>query len=315
MHLNLLIENRDSAQPLAAYVCLSDLTAFKFNNEKLGLRHPASVYTQSLLRLVERLNGAIDAFLALNAPYDASDVDRLNKSLVRTLEDLVYSAAEHFEDCQNIAKIVVGGLPEKARDRALRDFVATIRDAREFSARQANAIKHSQGRVRLLEFNDPIRRIIGFFIEGVDADGSVGPSMAVHGNTHTAFSVGRSLRYLVASFVYLSQAIASFVRLNLKLTSPERHAGLGVLLDIFDRIADLDNSVFPDEGDTTCPAFRRTSSARSIRFPSSSTAWKRPAATARLHLVTNMDSRVPSFRLPYMGKSWGLPKGRSSKRR
>ena len=313
MRLNLVVPNERADARLAASVSLAGLEDRTFGNAALGLRHPSSVYGRSLQNVEDKLTKLLDA-IGRSSSSDGADEAIWSEPVAGTLQALLYASTEHFEDCQNVVKIIVGAFDQNLKNEALRRYIATVREARDFSARQTNAIKHQQGRIRFIEFEDPLRRINGYYIEGIDADGSVGPSSDVHGNSHTAFSIGRSIRYIAASFIFASQALAAFVSTHLHLPSPQQSAGLGPFVESFDRIAAYDRGVFPDEGAITCPAFVRSATSRAVMFPGESIKWRRPTATARIHLSCTHDALAPTHRMPYMGERWLEPKGRRTTR-
>lgn len=299
MNLSVSIPIACANLPLPAAVYLADFKSTEFKNAALGLRHPVGMYNVSIDAAVSALNEAIDAALEYRSAVQESEHEReCAKKLERSIDHLLDATTEHFDDMKSIVRVMFDERGEKAWKRALAEFDALLRQARDFPARQANEIKHKQARIRLIRADAPGVAVVGYFIDGVDANGAVGPSPYVH-TGNTAFSLGRVFRTLACGIYFLSRALLTV--LEGKPPSPKKLAGtgLGGLSPVFDRLLSMDECVFWDEP-KSCPAIMKRGAAIVIetRAPD---GWMVPPEGTRINFLIPGDGASRTFRMPYMG--------------
>lgn len=295
----ILKTDRDKlAQPLPATAFLETQAAIEFRNAERGLRHLTSLYAHSLRSVVEAFNRVLDELDAL------SHVDARKRlasqpatALARDTDSLIHAVFEHVEHCKSVVLVFGHELSSKEQGKLIRGFSATVHDARAFAGSQANAIKHSQGSVRLMQMVGDRVVVPGYYIEGVDQEGLISPHPKVHPGGRTAFSYGRALRHFACSVRFFSGALVS--TLGASSGADESVVGLGPLAPIFERLAGLDCYLFPNEANGMVPSIVAREANLAVEFPSRG-RW--------LHLEnytvnTNpeFDGIMRTFRMPYLG--------------
>lgn len=298
MRITLKIHREKLSQPLPATAFLETQTAIEFRNAERGLRHPTSLYAHSLRSVVEAFNRVLDELDAL------SHVDARKRlasqpatALARDTDSLIHAVFEHVEHCKSVVLVFGHELSSKEQGKRIRGFSATVHDARAFAGSQANAIKHSQGSVRLMQMVGDRVVVPGYYIEGVDAEGVISPHPDVHRGGRTAFSFGRALRYFACSVRFISGALVS--SLDASHRPNESTIGLGALATIFERLSGFDRYVFPGEGGEVVPSIDVRGSTLAIDFPSRD-RWLE-LDTGRINTTHEFDGIMRKFRLPYMG--------------
>jgi hypothetical protein len=175
------------------------------------------------------------------------------KKLPNFQKELLHTLQSHIDDCYCILKVIHpydSKVPEKHSDRwldkvghpAYKDFRNAINDYRESFAPIVNKIKHNGGQLRPIMMYSRGRgivahtvetgiqtfpknaRIVGYFLEGMQPNGHIGPDCEIHPGGITAISLNRDLRYHFANLYrvgdHLMAAIARTVRHFHKIKLP-----------------------------------------------------------------------------------------------
>jgi hypothetical protein len=298
MKLTVSIPTAEAYRPLPASVYLADFRSIEFNNAELGLRHPVGIYNVSIGAVAAAFKDAIDAAIEYrDAERDSANEKACAAKLVQSLDHLLDATTEHFDGAKSIVRVMFDEKGDKSWKKALADLNSLVKTARDFPARQANEIKHKQARIRLIRADAPAIAVVGYFIDGVDADGAVGPSPYVH-RGNTAFSLGRAFRTLACGTYFLSRALLTL--LSGKPPSPKTlaEAGLGQLAPVFEQLLGMDRWVFWDEP-RFCPAIVRR--GESIVIDTNAGGWIVPPAGTRINFIHAGDGVTRTFRVPYMG--------------
>lgn len=214
-----------------------------------GQRHPSSTYAISLSQVLRRIEEVLERLSTYTFSVQMDVEQEDDRELALATEALVTQLDRHLLDCAAIA-LVYGG----AGSPLLREFEAAVRAFAEPRQVQAQILKEQLGRVRPLSFRSPSVIVSGFFIEGADAAGSLGPSPAVHGGRNTAFSYNL---YLRRAFLELNLANAKLYEL-LKRQAGLKEVAAGPtenpeLVKIATKLAALAPYVFPDEARANMP--------------------------------------------------------------
>lgn len=301
MKLDIKIDPSVARNPLPAQLFLEEKKQGEFRNVELGLRHPLAIYNVSINTVINAFNTLLDTLALYNdSDHEKRLGDKVGASLVQSTDHLLDAVMEHFDDCENIVKVFYASSEKKLCGKALRNLNQTVRQCRDFVAKQVNAIKHNQGRVRLIEFRNPEIKVIGYFIEGVLADGAIGPNPEVHSGGNTAFSYVRVLRYLLATVIFVSRALVSQLNQRSRVSSPLKKEGLGGFSQVAQRIVALGDYLFPDELDGLIPRIEWQQDKKAlIEYPSKSKCGKPPPEPFRINFIHRGDGISRSFKLPY----------------
>src|SRR5262245_18275161 len=100
---------------------------------------------------------------------------------------------EHMDDCANILKVFYPPSTRISTDKTL--FGSGLsKGYRIHIGKLVNHLKHNQGRLRSIIFFNNTDVFPGYFVEGVNAQGALGPADHIHEGGNTAFSFARDLR-------------------------------------------------------------------------------------------------------------------------
>lgn len=302
MDLSVAIVKEESRFPLPAVKFLEQFKGDTFSEASArGLRHPLGMYNLSIATVAKAFKETLDATEARKAKFlNNAQSKEEDEHLILSLDSLLDTVVEHFDDAKGIMCVFADREDQTAGRKMLNDFSSTIKEARNFSAKQANEIKHRQARVRLIRISNQQVFIPGYFIEGVSTDGAICPNPIIHDGGNTAFSIGRSLRTLVCSVYFLSNALPVLATPKKTVAAKIQPTGFGQLLPVFDRLLQLDKYVFYDEIDK-CPAIVETANKISISTKSRS-IYQPPPQGCRIELEYTGDGMSRTFKLPYGGK-------------
>lgn len=316
------------------------------HHRRLRLRHPKGIYFLSLARLAERFEPLLDSMeerltefevlrprLEPNADGTVKNNGELEALLEKTLdstegvESLVYSIAEHLEDCRNILLSLFPSNGQAKKHPSVRGFKRHIETYRNRVGEVVNAVKHRGARIQSLVMYDAQKFVPGYFVEGpLELPGGedvVGPDPNLHDAGDTAFSLFRDLKwhfvsvYQVAAF--LREAVLDIVQTEsirlspnsakLESKSPNRsEEPQRPFLDLARRLSLLPDVVFPDETSLPYPLIRIAwSDAAGCRLVlSCSESSERPRSfrvfQQRVRLTGDSSTRI--FKIPYLSKDW-----------
>ena len=215
-----------------------------------GERHPFSIYSLSIQRLLEGLNEILDEIDKISIElfkkkenYDYS----ILKNLPKLQQELLYSLQSHIDDCYLIFKVLhpsdvskeysyVETWLEKTKHPTYTHFRTNIKAYKDSLSPIINKIKHNGGRLRPIIMystkNDilvqdkksrlkyPVKNLFipGYFLEGVLPDGTIGPDHKIHDGGNTAISLNYDLRFHFANFYrigrYLKRSIIKAIHLT-----------------------------------------------------------------------------------------------------
>lgn len=235
--------------------CLPDSFSYHTNYES---RHPFSIYSLSIQRVMQAFKAVLDEVDQIyTAMFDATGhLDyKLNK-LPDLQKELLHALQSHIDDCYRILKVIhpypsvaveekfVERWLEKVKHPAYKEFRSAINNYRESFSPIVNKIKHSGGQLRPIMMYPRKRgiiartvekdiqifvknaRIVGYFLEGMQPGGRIGPDFEIHPGGKTAISLNRDLRYHFGNVYrvghHLRNAIATTIRHfhNIKLPRP-----------------------------------------------------------------------------------------------
>lgn len=294
------------------------------------LRHPLGIYNVSIGRVLSAFEGVLTENDRIqSALFNSSgQLDIQGGPLVEALAELLESMLAHTDDCYHILKTfhppVTPRKPpafaqdwlEAVKDPAVKGFRDAIREHRDAIAAIVNRMKHSHARLCTIVFHGNGPRIVGYFLEGVDKRGSLGPDPVLHpGNT--AISLHRDLRLHLFRLYMIGHYLKTAVLKDLEMLhhtsldgalkaedSSERVVGVAT------RVFQLPPTVFPDEVPKPMPyiSYSRSDGELTLEFPGSGA--RTFPGNMQVQVLFNGDGVTRSFRLPYWqprGAGSGLP--------
>lgn len=208
------------------YYLLSAVEEGTFSYRYYGIRHPAGIFSNHVLDVLGALNslaGSINNMQASAGPCPYEDLERL-RSLT---QEFLFQLVNYYECGYEIFLCFCGqharpnpGQPlhrwfgsNGYNDDVSSYFTATTPELRQYRD-FFNALKHTSNCFRLFQFLNQHagKKVLGFYLEGVDEKGALGPMLAFHPlylGSHTAWSYNLHLR----NFYFLIYKIAAEMEL------------------------------------------------------------------------------------------------------
>jgi len=239
-----------------------------FQGQSFEGRHPIGIYSRALQNIVGVFNRLLDALPTaetLSSKAAVPNTEDRDPSATQSVEKLVadlFLATEAFlVDLTFIVSAFAKLHGDPAFTQLTKNYASRMKTAREFIALPANKIKHEQSNVVLIRVNS----ILGFYVDGVDKDGALGPHLQVHPEGDPAFSFNRAIRQVLASLIYASDVVVETLSAEFPAAIPAE-VGLGPLAPLALRVAGLSTEVFFDEAQRAT-TFVTTESALKIAAP------------------------------------------------
>lgn len=225
------------------------------------LRHPFGIYNVSLNKILSSFEDVLEA-LSSATQHDlrSNKLDpKWDKNLLYNLEKLLYTLMEHMDDCESILQCFFPQGTKLNRETVVKAYQSSIDSYRTHVGKVVNHLKHKQGRLRTIGMFVADVPHLGYFVEGLADDGSLGPAPNIHSNGSTALSYSRDIRFHLHGMYYvsskLSQAVETIAPLNKNNPSYQITDTNARLERIISCIAGLPMIVFPDELRKDFPLF------------------------------------------------------------
>jgi hypothetical protein len=305
-------------------------------------RHPFSIYSNSIQRVVKSLKSVLSEIDHLSvAPFntDRTLSRRLDK-LPELQKEVLSAMQSHVDDCYRILKTLhpsdtvinerfVERWLDKAKHPTYKEFREKVKDYRDSFSPIFNKIKHNGGQIRAvvicsskhgisaqdlktgisLLYQDV--RIFGYFLEGVQEDGCIGPDPDIHPDGKTAISLNRDLRFHFANLYriahHLKTAMVKAVRMTHTLNLPYPSSASPIpdqndLEEIADKITSMPSLFFENEFSKSTPnvLYQRTgqSSQLILEFPGTrQLIW---TGDTSLYGEFQVDPICLEYRVPYL---------------
>lgn len=280
----------------------------RFHNVRLRLRSPVGAYSLSLAQVWPAFLNLLHELEIVCGTRSFLAGQEWDPEVLKKTEHLLYVLFEHIEDCDSILRACFPSENLYKKDDRVKEYRKLVDGYRDQLGRIVNAIKHEQGRLRSLVFYGDTYVNPGYFLEGVKADGSVGPDSRVHEGGDTAFSYAFDLRLHFVSLVVVSSLLARAVEAivgppdlspeELAATSDLKFRAVAMQLANFSRI------LFPDEYRKPFPGIelRNPEGATVVRisYPSETERGKEPDEEW-FHVTVSYfgDGVTRTFTVPY----------------
>lgn len=186
------------------------------------LRHPSSIYSLTLSKIKEAIININEELSKMQESVDYFECEKL----LNALEHLLLSLLSHIDDCYLILKSIHPKVEitkeirytdqwlEHVKHPTIKEFKKDVQDYRKIIALIVNKIKHEHGRLRPIKFYDLKVYAVGYYVEGIDQAGIVGPNPVIHSGGDTAFSFNRDLKFNLYHVYKISHYLAKAIRVR-----------------------------------------------------------------------------------------------------
>ncbi len=272
-------------------------------------RPPLGIYNISLKRILDAL---------LRVLRELRDVQELGVTAERVKNlgwfdpvlaaqhELLMAIQSHKDDCAAILKMLL--MEEDYRSNShVTAYWKARKGYNSFLDRVANHLKHHQGRLCPIVFYSPTNMYLGYYVEGVDSSGHLGPEPSIHKRGRGAFSFARDCRYhIVQTYLNaheLSKAITAV--LGAQEACHEVEHNDTTVTQIIELLEQMPLVVYPDEKGMLVPRVESTliGDIRIVSFSlkddASARTAKEKSRFLRISVRWGGDGVTRDYRLPY----------------
>lgn len=176
-------------------------------------RHPLEIYSTTFSAAINDTIRLIDALQILSAdlPHLSNKNLGWEKNLATITDNWLDSIFQHIDSCKSVISCFFSKNQEKKRDKCIRLFKKEIKQYREEVAKIVNLIKHNQRFIRIIYFHWVGGFVLGYFVEGVVENGTLGPDPLIHEKSNSAFSYNCTIPMHLCNIFFISSALAQTV--------------------------------------------------------------------------------------------------------
>ncbi|MCK9366003.1 MAG: hypothetical protein M0P72_02500 [Metallibacterium scheffleri] len=298
----------NGAVPKAARALLN-LDGVTTYQEIYGVRHPLAAYNISIAHVSRRILKTLDALTEAHAASQSAQTNHevWKESLLEATDHMLDSLMEHMDDCGGIIRSFFPDAESKQYRDVYDKYKRSVEPYRKYIGNIVNYIKHNQGRLRLISVKWPAGVCIGYYVEGPDGEGILGPAPSIHKPSNTAFSYNRDIPFHLCNVFSVGARLATALHsINKRIVSPQPgSAGPETnLTKVLRRASELKRDYLFDEVNKDVPLIRLHGDGLEIEYPSAKKAVSPPNGS-RISGSFEGDGVSRSFRLPYMAPSGG----------
>jgi hypothetical protein len=288
-----------------------------------GVLHPCVAYARAFSKVAVAWQAVMPALSRLSSElrFDAPRPD--NAAVETKYGNLLHALYEHIDSCYSVMRCLAPPPAKQAQwhqatvraqklpgTRAFEDQVVAYKNLS--LAPTVNLMKHGESKLRILAFRSRQAFTLGYFIDGPQRDGVIGPALKVHPDGNSAFSFNRDMLVHWWWLYRISELLADVVELNLgsKILPVADSAGVGVApmeavdawVSLCHAIAAIPPDFMPDESDKSYPLVVVPPSGARMRmeYP----APRRPNKfdpEAKITAMLTIDAGGQPYKLPYIG--------------
>ena len=282
-------------------------------HQRRNLRPPLAIFNVSFGEVVSKLKGLLDCLGRANQELvnTGSLEPKSDQALVDALDHVLDALMQHLDSYKGIVCCFFDDSESKAAQKVLRSLNSEIRSYRDHVAVIDNLVKHKQRRLSTMFFQGQGIYCLGYYIEGVLADGTIGPDPAVHPGSNTAFSFNRDLPFHLCNIYFCGAVLANVIRnvTGSKLDPATEEATFDKdLADVLRQVSELPRLYFPDEVHKPSPSVRYVPHKHSgafrviLEMPSTGARPRTISSGSRIQSTTHGDGVSRTFKFPYFGK-------------
>lgn len=292
---------------------------FLYNLEH-GLRPPLGQYNVSTKRVFDAFEEVINSLNSRDKDYE-----QINKNHEELLESLMSFIDDGYLMMKSLfPKAAVTKKPpvfadawlkkvDNTTEKIISDYKKDLNPYRDQLSKIVNKVKHNHARYSHLKMATIHGQIHGYFIEGVDAKGSIIPDVDIHpefNGGYTAISFNKDLKkyfvhfYIIANLI--SRALYQILdkHHNYKLIVGKVNSPINDrVLDVFKMVMNLDDLFFPDEYQSELPQLILHSKDKIELREEAFKAYKnklKKYSNAKVDTIHTSDGVSNSLALPYL---------------
>lgn len=288
-----------------------------------GVLHPRVAYTRAFSKVAVAWQAVMPALAQLCAELRFDGLTPDVGAVETKYGNLLHALYEHIDACYAVMRCVAPAPAKPAQWHQMAVRAQKVPGAKAFEDQviayknlslgpTVNLLKHGESRLRVLAFRSRFAFTLGYFIDGPQRGGIIGPAPTVHHDGNSAFSFNRDILIHWWWLYRMSELLADVVERNIgsKMLPVSDGTGSGVVpseatdewVKLCHAIAAIPPDFMPDESETPYPLVVVPPTGASIRleYP----APRRPNKfdpEAKITACLTIDEGGQPYKLPYVG--------------
>lgn len=299
-------------KPKSALV-LANLGDVLLHNMERGLRHPLGIYNFTFNEFVTKAHTLLDSLEEANdkLPHINRNEKKWDESILDATDHMLDAIMQHLDSFKSIICCFYRDCNSKGAKNINRSLRKEIREYRDHVAKIVNLIKHKQRKLSAILFHGPGIFELGYYVEGILPDGTVGPDPEIHAGSNVAISFNRDMPFHLCSIYYCSAALAAHIQKicgAAPVSSSKESKSEDNLAKLVKRVAALPVQFFPDEIEKPVPLVKVTPIRNTTHFkatlemPSRRIKAKTISRACQIQISFKGDGISRSFKMPYFGE-------------
>ncbi len=244
---------------------LASINEFEYSYKYYNLRHPGAVFNVATRHVVEDFIELLKELEENQKNYNRgrSDLGKKFRNLINDFFKFRDSCYETIVGCCQIhkppyEKQFLWRWLEINKYKSGKEFFDKTKDEVDFFEKIYNKLKHTSNTIQPVDFFNNNSGIMGFYVESVDNEGSVGPDESIHPRFHGQ-NTGNSYNYILRRLYYLLYKISDVLKeviinhfkdiykLDLPFNSTHNKSSDKYWKELYERMNRLPNAYFPNE--------------------------------------------------------------------
>lgn len=244
---------------------LASIKEFEYSYKKYKLRHPGGIFNLATTCVIEDFIELLDELKVHQKNFEKESKKELEEKFRKLINEFFKFYESCFEIIQGCCKEHEPPIENEVLWKWLKKngynggqyLYNNMKKDLEYFRKLNNKLKHTSNILNSLMAHNGKSAIMGYFLESVSDDGSIGPDEELHPksqNTHSASSYNFSLRRLYYCFYKIADLLKEVLLLHFKqVYDIEFKPNHGYKADdkkwreLFEKICELPSVYFPSE--------------------------------------------------------------------
>lgn len=249
------------------------------------IRHPGGIFNYSLTKIIETISEYFELKKQLE---ELENKGELYKKINKCIEKLIHNICSFEDEAYLIlvslcpvssvnSKFAYEWLKKNEFSKGADHFRSSTSHVMELWNEINNRIKHNNQKLSAISVTDDIKTVFGFYVEGTNIDGAIGPDKIIHEKYlkgAVGLSYDRTVLTIFAIFYFLSDKLSKSLKVHLKeyhktnfTKSKEAIATNEKLELIFKTFSEFEYLFFPKEYKLKFPMIKRQGNIYQFSYP------------------------------------------------
>jgi len=298
---------------------LASIKEFEYSYKFYCVRHPGGIFNLQIIIVVEDLIEILEKLSKCQTDYDSNSIPNIDELFTR----LIYNFFKFIDSCY---EIILGCCKEhtpRSKNEPLHEwlkkneygagilFYENTKEDLAYFRELYNKLKHTSNSLQSVTFYEGKSATMGFYLQSVASDGSIGPDENLHPkfqDTHSASSYNYTLKKIYPLLYLVSDTLKDALIFHFKevygldLNFEEKYKSEGDRFEVlFEKMRSLSNKYFPNEINKSVlnVSTKDINKKRYLNFEEESVKYTFPFGS-RVDFLGSSDGFTRSFRMPFL---------------